>query len=181
DRALDGSVGQGADALRSLGARRGERVAIYLPMIPEAAGAMLACARIGAIHSVVFGGFSSESLAGRIEDCGSTVVITADEGIRGGKRIPLKANVDNALEEPGTECVKHVLVVRRLGTRVHMEAGRDQWFDELVRSQEKECPPVAVDAEDPLFILYTSGSTGKPKGVLHTSGGYLVFAAMTHE
>jgi len=180
-RELYERVCQCANALKSLGVHKGDRVTIYLPMIPEAAVAMLACARIGAIHSVVFGGFSSESLAGRIEDCGSTVVITADEGIRGGKRIPLKANVDNALEEPGTECVKHVLVVRRLGTRVHMEAGRDQWFDELVRSQEKECPPVAVDAEDPLFILYTSGSTGKPKGVLHTSGGYLVFAAMTHE
>ncbi|NLG76088.1 MAG: acetate--CoA ligase [Xanthomonadaceae bacterium] len=180
-RELYERVCQCANALKSLGVQKGDRVTIYLPMIPEAAVAMLACARIGAIHSVVFGGFSSESLAGRIEDCGSTVVITADEGIRGGKRIPLKANVDNALEEPGTECVKHVLVVRRLGTRVHMEAGRDQWFDELVRSQEKECPPVAVDAEDPLFILYTSGSTGKPKGVLHTSGGYLVFAAMTHE
>ena len=180
-RELYERVCQCANALKSLGVQKGDRVTIYLPMIPEAAVAMLACARIGAVHSVVFGGFSSESLAGRIEDCGSSVVITADEGIRGGKRIPLKANVDNALEEPGTACVKHVLVVRRLGTRVHMEPGRDQWFDELVSPQEKECPPVAVDAEDPLFILYTSGSTGKPKGVLHTSGGYLVFSAMTHE
>jgi acetyl-CoA synthetase len=180
-RELYERVCQCANALKSLGVQKGDRVTIYLPMIPEAAVAMLACARIGAVHSVVFGGFSSESLAGRIEDCGSSVVITADEGLRGGKRIPLKANVDNALEEPGTSCVKHVLVVRRLGSRVHMEPGRDQWFEELVGSQEKDCPAVAVDAEDPLFILYTSGSTGKPKGVLHTSGGYLVYASMTHE
>ena len=180
-RELYERVCQCANALKSLGVQKGDRVTIYLPMVPEAAVAMLACARIGAVHSVVFGGFSSESLAGRIEDCGSSIVITADEGIRGGKRIPLKANVDNALEEPGTACVKHVLVVRRMGTRVHMEPGRDQWFDEFVSSQPKECLPVAVDAEDPLFILYTSGSTGKPKGVLHTSGGYLVYSAMTHE
>ena len=180
-RELYERVCQCANALKSLGVQKGDRVTIYLPMVPEAAVAMLACARIGAVHSVVFGGFSSESLAGRIEDCGSSIVITADEGIRGGKRIPLKANVDNALEEPGTACVKHVLVVRRMGTRVHMESGRDQWFDDLVSSQPKECPAVAVDAEDPLFILYTSGSTGKPKGVLHTSGGYLVYSAMTHE
>jgi acetyl-CoA synthetase len=180
-RELYERVCQCANALKSLGVQKGDRVTIYLPMIPEAAIAMLACARIGAIHSVVFGGFSAESLAGRIADCGSAVVITADEGIRGGKRIPLKANVDNALEDPVTSCVKHVLVVRRLGTRVHMEAGRDRWFDELVDAQPKECPPEVVDAEDPLFILYTSGSTGKPKGVLHTSGGYLVYASLTHE
>src|SRR5690606_35708138 len=151
------------------------------PMIPEAAVAMLACARIGAIHSVVFGGFSSESLVSRIADCQSSVVITADEGIRGGKRIPLKANVDAALEDPQTACVKHVLVVRRLGSGVNMKRGRDQWFEPFVSSQSKECAPEVMDAEDPLFILYTSGSTGKPKGVLHTSGGYLVYAAMTHE
>ena len=149
-------------------------------MIPEAAVAMLACARIGAVHSVVFGGFSADSLAGRIADCGSTIVITADEGVRGGKRIPLKANVDVALTAPGTDCVKHVLVVKRTGVRVPMYE-RDQWFEPLVSAQPKECAPEAVDAEDPLFILYTSGSTGKPKGVLHTSGGYLVYAAMTHE
>jgi acetyl-CoA synthetase len=142
---------------------------------------MLACARIGAVHSVVFGGFSPESLAGRIADCGSTVVITADEGLRGGKRIPLKANVDVALAAPSSECVKHVLVVRRLGSLVAMQAGRDRWFEDALAGQPKECPPEVMDAEDPLFILYTSGSTGKPKGVLHTTGGYLVFASMTHE
>jgi acetyl-CoA synthetase len=150
-------------------------------MIPEAAVAMLACARIGAVHSVVFGGFSADSLAGRISDCSSTVVITADEGIRGGKRIPLKANVDTALAMRGTDCVKHVLVVRRMGSQVAMAAGRDKWFDETVAAHPKECAPEVVDAEDPLFILYTSGSTGKPKGVLHTSGGYLVYASVTHE
>ena len=160
--------------------QKGDRVTIYLPMIPEAAVAMLACARIGAIHSVVFGGFSPDSLAGRIADCASTVVITADEGVRGGKKVPLKANVDQALSAPGTETVQHVLVVKRTG-----HDGRDvrprPWYDEVVDGQPDECEPVAVDAEDPLFILYTSGSTGKPKGVLHTSGGYLVYAALTHE
>jgi len=180
-RELYERVCQCANGLKSLGVKKGDRVTIYLPMIPEAAVAMLACARIGAIHSVVFGGFSAESLVGRISDCASPVVITADEGIRGGKRIPLKANVDEALEDPKTSCVKHVLVVRRLGSRVPMTKGRDQWFGDVVSPQPKECPPEAVDAEDPLFILYTSGSTGKPKGVLHTSGGYLVFASMTHE
>jgi acetyl-CoA synthetase len=180
-RELYERVCQCANALKELGVGKGDRVTIYLPMIPEAAVAMLACARIGAIHSVVFGGFSSESLAGRIADCGSHVLITADEGLRGGKRIPLKANVDAALASPGTGCVKHVLVVRRLGSQVPMTPGRDRWFEEALAGQPKECPPEAVDAEDPLFILYTSGSTGKPKGVLHTSGGYLVYAAMTHE
>ena len=169
-----------ANALKSLGVQKGDRVTIYLPMIPEAAVAMLACARIGAIHSVVFGGFSPDSLAGRIADCASTVVITADEGLRGGKKVPLKANVDQALTAPGTETVKHVLVVQRTGTSVAMYA-RDRWYDEVVSAQSDECEPVAVAAEDPLFILYTSGSTGKPKGVLHTSGGYLVFASLTHE
>ncbi|HEY6643849.1 acetate--CoA ligase [Povalibacter sp.] len=179
-RELYERVCQCANALRSLGVRKGDRVTIYLPMIPEAAVAMLACSRIGAIHSVVFGGFSADSLAGRIVDCGSSVVITADEGVRGGKRIALKTNVDLALSTPGTECVKHVLVIKRTGIRVPMY-GRDQWFDALVDAQPKECPAEPVDAEDPLFILYTSGSTGRPKGVLHTSGGYLVYAAMTHE
>jgi acetyl-CoA synthetase len=168
------------NALRSLGVQKGDRVTIYLPMIPDAAVAMLACARIGAIHSVVFGGFSPDSLAGRISDCSSTVVITADEGIRGGKRIPLKANVDQALSSPGTESVKHVLVVRRTAAPVAMYE-RDRWYDEVVAGQPEECEPAVVGAEDPLFILYTSGSTGKPKGVLHTSGGYLVFVALTHE
>ncbi len=180
-RQLYERVCQCANALRALGVKKGDRVTIYLPMIPEAAVAMLACARIGAIHSVVFGGFSADSLAGRIADCGSTVVITADEGIRGGKRVPLKTNVDLALTMPNTDCVKHVLVVRRTGIRVPMYQARDQWFDDVVNPQPKECSPEVMDAEDPLFILYTSGSTGKPKGVLHTSGGYLVYAAMTHE
>jgi acetyl-CoA synthetase len=180
-RQLYERVCQCANALKSLGVRKGDRVTIYMPMIPETAVAMLACARIGAVHSVVFGGFSPESLAGRIADCGSTVVITADEGLRGGKRIPLKANVDAALAAPGSECVKHVLVVRRLGSLVPMQGGRDRWFEDALAGQPKECPPEVMDAEDPLFILYTSGSTGKPKGVLHTTGGYLVFASMTHE
>jgi acetyl-CoA synthetase len=180
-RQLYERVCQCANALKSLGVRKGDRVTIYMPMIPETAVAMLACARIGAVHSVVFGGFSPESLAGRIADCGSTVVITADEGLRGGKRIALKANVDAALAAPGSECVKHVLVVRRLGSLVSMQAGRDRWFEDALAGQAKECPPEVMDAEDPLFILYTSGSTGKPKGVLHTTGGYLVFASMTHE
>jgi len=168
------------NALRSLGVQKGDRVTIYLPMIPEAAVAMLACARIGAIHSVVFGGFSPDSLSGRISDCASTVVITADEGVRGGKRVPLKSNVDQALSAPGTESVRHVLVVRRTASPVAMYE-RDQWYHELVDAQPDECEPAVMDAEDPLFILYTSGSTGKPKGVLHTSGGYLVYAALTHE
>ena len=168
------------NALRSLGVQKGDRVTIYLPMIPEAAVAMLACARIGAIHSVVFGGFSPDSLSGRISDCASTVVITADEGVRGGKRVPLKSNVDQALSAPGTESVRHVLVVRRTASPVAMYE-RDQWYHELVDAQPDECEPAEMDAEDPLFILYTSGSTGKPKGVLHTSGGYLVYAALTHE
>jgi acetyl-CoA synthetase len=180
-RQLYERVCQCANALKSLGVKRGDRVTIYLPMIPEAAVAMLACTRIGAVHSVVFGGFSAESLAGRIADCGSSVVITADEGIRGGKRVPLKTNVDQAMSLPGTACVQHVLVVRRTGIRVPMYAARDKWFDDVVEPQAKECAPEAMDSEDPLFILYTSGSTGKPKGVLHTTGGYLVYASMTHE
>jgi acetyl-CoA synthetase len=173
-------VCQCANALRSLGVQKGDRVTIYLPMIPEAAVAMLACARIGAIHSVVFGGFSPDSLAGRIADCASSVVITADEGIRGGKRIPLKANVDQALSASGTETVQHVLVIQRTGNPVAMYQ-RDSWYHELVEGQPDSCEPVVMDSEDPLFILYTSGSTGKPKGVLHTSGGYLVYASLTHE
>jgi acetyl-CoA synthetase len=169
-----------ANALRSLGVGKGDRVTIYLPMIPEAAVAMLACARIGAIHSVVFGGFSPDSLAGRIADCASTVVITADEGTRGGKKVPLKANVDQALSAAGTETVQHVLVVKRTGAPVPMYQ-RDRWYSELVDAQPDECPCEPMDAEDPLFILYTSGSTGKPKGVLHTTAGYLVYVALTHE
>jgi len=180
-RELHRQVCKCANALKSLGVQKGDRVTIYLPMIPEIAVAMLACARIGAIHSVVFGGFSPDSLAGRISDCDSRVIITADEGIRGGRRIPLKANVDVALSSPGTEAVKHVLVVRRTGARVPMYKPRDQWFEDLVDAQAEACEPVAMDAEDPLFILYTSGSTGQPKGVLHTTGGYLVYASLSHE
>jgi acetyl-CoA synthetase len=180
-RQLYERVCQCANALKSLGVGKGDRVTIYLPMIPEIAVAMLACARIGAIHSVVFGGFSGEALGGRVADCDSAVIITADEGMRGGKRVPLKVNVDAALSMPGTDCVKHVLVVRRTGTRVAMHPPRDLWYDELVAQQPKSCAPEVMDAEDPLFILYTSGSTGKPKGVLHTTGGYLVYAAFTHQ
>ena len=180
-RQLHERVCRCANALRSLGIQKGDRVTIYLPMIPDIAVAMLACARIGAIHSVVFAGFSSEALGGRIADCDSTLVITADEGLRGGKRIPLKKFVDEALSIKGTECVKHVLVVRRTGTHVPMYEPRDRSYDELVAQQPKTCQPAVMDAEDPLFILYTSGSTGQPKGVLHTSGGYLVYAAFTHQ
>jgi acetyl-CoA synthetase len=180
-RELYERVCQCANALADLGVRQGDRVTIYLPMIPEIAIAMLACARIGAVHSVVFAGFSPDSLAGRIADCQSVAVITADEGVRGGKKVHLKSNVDIALTGPGTECVKHVLVVKRTGAQVPMYDGRDLWFTDFVDTQPKNRPPQMVDAEDPLFILYTSGSTGKPKGVLHTSGGYLTYAAFTHE
>ncbi len=180
-RELHARVCRCANALRQLGVSKGDRVTIYLPMIPEIAVAMLACARLGATHSVVFAGFSSEALAGRIADCQSTLVITADEGLRGGKRIPLKQYVDGALDIPGTECVKDVLVVRRTGAPVAMRPPRDRWYEDLVSAQSAECPPEEMSAEDPLFILYTSGSTGKPKGVLHTTGGYLVFAAYTHQ
>jgi acetyl-CoA synthetase len=180
-RQLHERVCRCANALKSLGVKKGDRITIYLPMIPEAAVAMLACTRIGAIHSVVFGGFSPDSLANRIADCGSTIVITADEGIRGGKSVALKSNVDIALTTRGTECVRHVMVVKRTGGKVMMYEPRDIWYADLVAKQSKECAPDAMNAEDPLFILYTSGSTGKPKGVLHTTGGYLVHAAFTHE
>ncbi len=170
-----------ANALKSLGAKKGDRITIYLPMIPEAVVAMLACARIGAIHSVVFGGFSPEALRGRIEDCKSTLVITADEGLRGSKVIPLKANVDAALEEvSGTE-VSSVVVVRRTGGDIEWHGERDKWYHEITAGASAECEPEVMGAEDPLFILYTSGSTGKPKGVLHTTGGYLVYVSLTHE
>jgi len=167
-----------ANVLKGLGVRKGDRVTIYLPMIPAAAVAMLACARIGAIHSVVFGGFSPESLAGRIEDCGSTLVITADEGLRGGKRVPLKANVDAALEKVA---VGTVLVISHTNAEVPMIAGRDVRYGEAKHGVSDDCPCEPMNAEDPLFILYTSGSTGKPKGVLHTTGGYLLWVSWTHE
>jgi acetyl-CoA synthetase len=180
-RELHAKVCRCANALLQLGVTRGDRVTIYLPMIPEIAVAMLACARIGAVHSVVFAGFSAEALAGRIADCQSTLVITADEGLRGGKRIPLKQTVDGALAIDGTDCVKNVMVVRRTGAAVPMHSPRDRWYEDLVSAQPASCPPAEMMAEDPLFILYTSGSTGRPKGVLHTTGGYLVYAAHTHQ
>jgi acetyl-CoA synthetase len=168
-----------ANVLKKHGVKKGDRVTIYLPMIPEAAYAMLACARIGAIHSVIFAGFSPDSIASRIEDCQSTIVITADEGLRGGKPIPLKQNVDTALAKVAG--VNTVLVVRRTGGTIEMQSGRDRWYHEEAAKVSADCPPEEMGAEDPLFILYTSGSTGKPKGVLHTSGGYLVYVAMTHQ
>ncbi|MCZ7642914.1 MAG: acetate--CoA ligase [Pseudorhodoplanes sp.] len=168
-----------ANILRNRNVKKGDRVTIYLPMIPEAAYAILACARIGAVHSVVFGGFSPDSLAGRIEDCKSNVVITADEGLRGGRKIPLKANVDAAIAKAGG--VDHVIVVRRTGGAVDMDPVRDVWYHEAAAVVNTDCPCAEMGAEDPLFILYTSGSTGKPKGVLHTTGGYLVFNSITHQ
>ncbi|HEY8276729.1 MAG TPA: acetate--CoA ligase [Methyloceanibacter sp.] len=178
-RELHENVCRLANVLKAHAVKRGDRVTIYLPMIPEAAYAMLACSRIGAIHSVVFGGFSPDSLAGRIEDCKSTFVITADEGLRGGRKVPLKANTDEALKK--VSGVGKVLVVRRTGGNVPFTPGRDLWLDEELAKVGADCPPEEMGAEDPLFILYTSGSTGKPKGVLHTTGGYLVFASLTHE
>ena len=180
-RELHADVCRAANALRHLGIGKGDRVAIYLPMIPEAAVAMLACARIGAVHSVVFGGFSPDSLAGRIADSQCKMVITADEGVRGGKQIALKANVDEALTRPGTHSVETVLVVRRTGGAVAMQAPRDRWWHVVCDGQSADCASEPMNAEDPLFILYTSGSTGKPKGVLHTGGGYLVYVSYTHE
>ncbi|MEQ9123284.1 MAG: AMP-binding protein, partial [Alphaproteobacteria bacterium] len=169
-----------ANAMKSRGVGKGDRVCIYMPMIPEAAYAMLACARIGAIHSVVFGGFSPESLGQRIDDSQCRMVITADEGLRGGRKVPLKRNVDEAGEHHSGS-VDTVIVVRHTGGDVPMKAGRDVYLDELVKDQPATCPPEEMGAEDPLFILYTSGSTGRPKGVLHTSGGYIVYVSMTHE
>jgi acetyl-CoA synthetase len=178
-RDLHARVCRVANALENLGVRRGDRVTIYLPMIPDAAVAMLACARIGAIHSVVFAGFAPQAVADRIGDCQSKLVITADEGRRGGKRIPLKSLVDDALRLPGTTSVETVLVVRHTGAAVPMQMPRDRWMDAMLDGQPATHEPARMNAEDPLFILYTSGSTGKPKGVLHTSGGYLVWASWT--
>jgi acetyl-CoA synthetase len=180
-RELHAAVCRFANALKHLGVRKGDRVAVYMPMVPEAAVAMLACARIGAIHSVVFGGFSPDALAGRIADSQCKLVITADEGVRANRRIPLKSNVDEALRRPGTTSVETVVVLRRTGGAVPMQPPRDRWWHTLVDGQSAECEPEPMSAEDPLFILYTSGSTGKPKGVLHTIGGYMVWVSYTHE
>ena len=178
-RELHEEVCRFSNMLKARGVNKGDRVTIYMPMIPEAAVAMLACARIGAIHSVVFGGFSPDALAGRIQDCDSSTIITADEGIRGGKSIPLKANTDAALDN--CPMCKTCIVVRRTGNSINWVEGRDFWYHEGVAEASADCPAEEMGAEDPLFILYTSGSTGKPKGVMHTTGGYMVYASMTHQ
>ena len=176
---LHHDVCQFANVLKKLGVKKGDVVAIYMPMVPEAAVAMLACARIGAVHSVIFGGFSPEAVAGRIIDSNSKLVITADEGLRAGRAVPLKKNVDDALKNPGVKSVANVVVFKRTGKPGYWQEGRDLWWHELTEGVSADCPPEEMNAEDPLFILYTSGSTGKPKGVLHTTGGYLVYAALT--
>ncbi len=178
-RQLHEQVCRLANALKTQGIKKGDVVTIYMPMVPEAAVAMLACTRIGAIHSVVFGGFSPDSLAGRIQDCASNCVITADEGIRGGRKIPLKANTDAAIAKCDT--VKCVVVLKRTGGAIDWTAERDVWYEDITAAAAPDCAPTEMAAEDPMFILYTSGSTGKPKGLLHTTGGYMVFAAMTHQ
>ena len=176
---LHAEVCRFANVLKARGVKKGDRVTVYLPMIPETAISMLACARIGAIHSVVFGGFSPDSLAGRIEDCKSNIIVTADEGVRGGRKIPLKANADIAADKAGG--VTSVIVVRRTGEKVNMKSDRDVYYDEIAKTVPADCPCEEMNAEDPLFILYTSGSTGKPKGVLHTTAGYLVYTSITHQ
>ena len=178
---LHEEVSRFANALRGQGVRKGDVVCIYMPMIPEAAVAMLACTRIGAIHSVVFGGFSPDALAGRIEDSNAKIVITSDEGVRGGKQVPLKANVDEALTHPSIRSLEKVIVVKRTGSDVPWHNARDVWYHELLEISSPHCPAEEMNAEDPLFILYTSGSTGKPKGVVHTTGGYMVWASITHQ
>ena len=178
-RELHEDVCKFANVLKANGAKKGDRITIYMPMIPEATLAMLACVRIGAVHSVVFGGFSPDALAGRIQDCDSTMVITADEGVRGGRPIPLKANTDAALANC-PDC-KTAIVVQRTGGKIDWVDGRDVWYHEAMDSASADCPAEEMNAEDPMFILYTSGSTGKPKGVLHTTGGYMVYASMTHQ
>ena len=176
---LHQKVSKAANGLKKLGIQKGDRVTIYLTMIPELAVLMLACARIGAIHSIIFGGFSAESISGRVNDCKSEYIITADEGVRGGKTIPLKATTDEAL----SNCpdVKKCIVVKRTGNYVYWDDDRDVWYHDLIKDVPSHCEPEEMNAEDPLFILYTSGSTGKPKGVLHTTGGYMVYASMTHQ
>ena len=176
---LHAEVCRFANAMKAEGVKKGSVVTIYMPMVPEAAVAMLACTRIGAIHSIVFGGFSPEALAGRIQDCDSHCVITADEGVRGGKPIPLKANTDKAIEQCPT--VDKVFVVNRTGGKIDWVEGRDIWYHDAIKAASEDCPPEELNAEDPMFILYTSGSTGKPKGVLHSTGGYMVYASMTHQ
>ncbi|MXW92988.1 MAG: acetate--CoA ligase [Rhodospirillaceae bacterium] len=178
-RELHRDVCKFSNALKRLGVQKGDRVTLYLPMIPEAAVAMLACARIGAVHSIVFGGFSPDALAGRIDDCDSEYVVTADEGLRGGRTVPLKVNTDAAIDIAGK--IRKTVVVRRTGADIAWHDGRDHWYHDLMEDASEDCPAEPMNAEDPLFILYTSGSTGKPKGVLHTTGGYAVYTAMTHE